>query len=105
MGLADIDEGSTKRSFLSNKLNCSLMRISKKFRGQSGKEVFIRRTRDPDGNEFSQEDIQWNKQQHEKLERIFIRATLSSMMNAGKVRVAKKHRVRDYESSHPICCA
>ena len=94
MGLADIDEGSTKRSFLSNKLKCSLMRISKKFRGQSGKEVFIRKATDPDENEFSQEDIAWNKQQHEKLERIFIRATLSSMMNAGKVRVAKKYTVR-----------
>ena len=33
MGLADIKEGTTKRSYLSNKLNCTKMRISKKFKG------------------------------------------------------------------------
>ena len=33
MGLADINEGTTKRSYLSNKLSCTKMRISKKFQG------------------------------------------------------------------------
>ena len=33
MGLADINEGTTKRSYLSNKLICTKMRISKKFQG------------------------------------------------------------------------
>jgi len=37
MGLADIKEGTTKRSYLSMKLTCTKMRISKKFKG----EVFV----------------------------------------------------------------
>ena len=35
LGLANIDDGTTKRSYLSSKLNCTKMRVSKKFKGKN----------------------------------------------------------------------
>jgi hypothetical protein len=44
----DCEDGSTLRSYLARKLNCSPMRISKKFANQYiGKHVFIRRKATP----------------------------------------------------------
>ena len=82
MGLADIKEGTTKRSYLSSKLNCTKMRISKKFRGQNnGKEVFTRRTERPNNGEaYSLEEIQMHRQHHVKLEKEFILSTLTTLL-------------------------
>ena len=35
LGLSEIDNGVTKRAYLSSKLTCTKMRISKKFKGES----------------------------------------------------------------------
>ena len=44
-GLLPLENGATLRAFLSKKLNCSAMRISKKFAGEKclGKQIFTRR--------------------------------------------------------------
>ena len=43
-GLLPIENGATLRAFLSKKLNCSAMRISKKFAGEKclGKQIYLR---------------------------------------------------------------
>lgn len=48
-GLLQLDNGSTLRAFLSKKLNCSAMRISKKFAGDKclGKQIYAKRDVDP----------------------------------------------------------
>mmetsp|Transcript_7871 Transcript_7871/g.24148 ORF Transcript_7871/g.24148 Transcript_7871/m.24148 type:complete len:514 (+) Transcript_7871:127-1668(+) len=45
-GLLQLENGATLRAFLSKKLNCSAMRISKKFAGEKclGKQIFLRRS-------------------------------------------------------------
>ncbi|KAJ8598215.1 hypothetical protein CTAYLR_005515 [Chrysophaeum taylorii] len=45
-GLLPLENGATLRAFLSKKLNCSAMRISKKFAGEKclGKQIFLRRS-------------------------------------------------------------
>lgn len=84
IGLSDIENGTTKRSFLSTKLNCTKMRISKKFKGQtSGKEVFERKSHRSDGKEFSQHERAQYRQRHIDLEKQFIRATLHSVLKTG----------------------
>lgn len=113
LGLSEINEGTTKRAFLSSKLVCTKMRISKKFKGKlfhaaftstsgwccsssldgqrcnsylgqtSGKEVFTRKAFRPDGLEFSLRDVQNYKQRHVDLEKKFIRAVLLAVIKSG----------------------
>lgn len=67
-GLLPLENGATLRAFLSKKLNCSAMRISKKFAGEKclGKQIFLRRG----------DDVQVKKEAVllEKLEKAFIAA-------------------------------
>ena len=46
--LPALENGATLRAFLSRKLNCSAMRISKKFAGDKclGKQIYLRRPMD-----------------------------------------------------------
>ena len=83
LGLAEIDNGTTKRVYLSTKLACTKMRISKKFKGKnSGKEVFLKRTTKPDGLEYSTLEIAGHKQKHADLERSFIKSVLKSELKS-----------------------
>lgn len=73
-GLLALENGATLRAFLSKKLNCSAMRISKKFAGEKclGKQIFLRR---------SGVDEQQLKQEQElldKLEAAFLASIASS---------------------------
>lgn len=91
LGLSPIDNGITKRAYLSNKLACTKMRISKKFKGKHpGKEVFLRKDRTPDGREFSQHDIRCYEHRHVQLEKRFIKAVLKSVMKSGVKNAHKK---------------
>ncbi len=114
LGLSEIDNGTTKRVYLSCKLVCTKMRISKKFKGElchcaaqsislyslslisndlgknSGKEVFTKRTAGPDGIEYSPLELTLFKQQHEELEAKFIKSVLKSEIK-GCVKVRNQH--------------
>ena len=75
-----LENGATLRAFLSKKLNCDPMRISKKFVGQNciGKQVFRRRQLEMD--RLSPEDIKRARFELAELERRFL------------TRVAQSHR-------------
>lgn len=72
-GLLQLENGATLRAFLSKKLNCSAMRISKKFAGEKclGKQIFLRRSGVDD------EQLKQEQELLDKLERAF----LSSVSN------------------------
>jgi hypothetical protein len=92
LGLARIDNGTTKRAYLSSKLQCTKMRISKKFKGKNtGKEVFLRKDKTPTGREYTPQDLLFYEQTHLELERRFLKAVLVSVINCG-VKNAQKRK-------------
>mmetsp|Transcript_23428 Transcript_23428/g.30415 ORF Transcript_23428/g.30415 Transcript_23428/m.30415 type:complete len:403 (-) Transcript_23428:855-2063(-) len=66
--LPNLNDGATLRAFLSKKLNCSAMRISKKFAGEKclGKQIYLRR------HDTSAEQLQAEAKYLEKLEHAFL---------------------------------
>lgn len=91
LGLSEIDNGVTKRAYLSSKLSCPKMRISKKFKGQNnGKEVFAHKAKRPDGREFTPQELHFYKQLHVQLEKKFIKSVLKSVIEGGVKKNAKK---------------
>lgn len=68
-GILPLENGATLRAFLSKKLNCDPMRISKKFAGAKclGKQIFLKRTSESD-------DCKYDVDVLKKLEADFIRS-------------------------------
>eukprot|EP00571_Detonula_confervacea_P008773 CAMPEP_0172321782 /NCGR_PEP_ID=MMETSP1058-20130122/44286_1 /TAXON_ID=83371 /ORGANISM="Detonula confervacea, Strain CCMP 353" /LENGTH=573 /DNA_ID=CAMNT_0013037377 /DNA_START=185 /DNA_END=1906 /DNA_ORIENTATION=- len=101
-GLSEIDNGVTKRAYLSSKLSCPKMRISKKFKGQNnGKEVFTHKAKRPDGSEFTPQEIHFYKQLHVELEKKFIKSVLKSVIKGGVKKNAKKKKAKSLPPNSP----
>lgn len=68
-GILPLENGATLRAFLSKKLNCDPMRISKKFAGAKclGKQIFLKRTNEND-------DLKYDDDVLKKLEADFIQS-------------------------------
>jgi len=91
LGVADLENGITKRAYLSGKLTCTKMRISKKFKGKNtGKEVFVRKARTAEGRDITPYEIQWYKSRHVELEKKFLKAVLKSVLKWGVKNAQKK---------------
>ncbi|KAL7426754.1 hypothetical protein ACHAXM_000573 [Skeletonema potamos] len=75
----DLKTGHTKRSFLSEKLMCAPMRVSKKFPGPSiGKATFSRASIGEDGNPLPKKVFEGYEIRHNALRIKFLRKILSS---------------------------
>lgn len=75
----DLKAGHTKRSYLSDKLICAPMRVSKKFPGKSiGKTNFSRTSKGPDGNPLPHVILESYELRHKALRIKFLRKILSA---------------------------
>ena len=73
----DLKAGHTKRSYLSDKLICAPMRVSKKFPGKSiGKTNFSRTLKGPDGNPLPDVILESYELRHKALRIKFLRKIL-----------------------------
>lgn len=77
-GALPLENGATLRAFLSKKLNCDPMRISKKFAGARclGKQIFLKRATEPNA-----ETVQYDDSSLKKLENDFLRSISNSSAN------------------------
>ena len=75
----DLKTGHTKRSYLSEKLICAPMRVSKKFPGKSiGKTNFSRTSKGPDGNPLPSVVLERYELRHQALRIKFLRKILTA---------------------------
>ena len=73
----DLKSGHTKRSYLSDKLICAPMRVSKKFPGKSiGMTNFKRTSKGPDGNPLPDMILERYELRHKALRINFLRKIL-----------------------------
>lgn len=81
----DLKTGHTKRSFLSEKLLCAPMRVSKKFPGPSiGKATFSRASIGEDGNPLPKKVFEGYEIRHNALRIKFLRKILSSELKVSQ---------------------
>jgi len=110
-GLLPLENGATLRAYLSKKLNCDPMRISKKFAGQKclGKQIFQRRSGDESNGAPSSSSMYTSTMAPltipagvrddaaiKALEEAFQRSIASAAANKGR------NRTRVIVSSHPV---